>query len=49
MNIALFGKNLAPENGEYMRQLFAELSDKQIGIVVYQPFADIVAAFVPKA
>ena len=48
MNIALFGKNLAPENGEYMRQLFAELSDKQVGIVVYQPFADIVAAFIPE-
>ncbi len=48
MNIALFGKNIAPENGEYMRKLFAELSEKQIGIVVYQPFSDIVAAFVPE-
>ena len=43
--IALFGKTLAPENGEYMRQLFKKLADNQIEIVVYQPFADIVAAF----
>ena len=46
--IALFGKTLAPENGEYMRQLFKKLADNQIEIVVYQPFADIVAAFVPE-
>jgi NAD+ kinase len=48
MTIALFGKNLAPENGEYMRQLFAELAGNQVEIVVYQPFADIVATFVPE-
>ena len=47
MKIALFGKTLAPENGEYMKQLFKELADNQAEIVVYQPFADIVAAFVP--
>ena len=46
--IALFGKTLAPENGEYMKQLFKELADNQVEIVVYQPFADIVAAFVPE-
>ena len=46
--IALFGKTLAPENGEYMRQLFKKLADNQIEIVVYQPFADIVAAFAPE-
>ena len=46
--IALFGKTLAPENGEYMRQLFKKLADNQVEIVVYQPFADIVAAFVPE-
>ena len=45
--IALFGKTIAPENGEYMRQLFKELADNQVEIVVYQPFADIIAAFVP--
>ena len=45
--IALFGKTLAPENGEYMRQLFKELADNQVKIVVYQTFADIVAAYVP--
>ena len=47
MKIALFGKTLAPENGEYMKQLFKELADNQAEIVVYQPFADIVVAFVP--
>ena len=30
-----------------MRQLFKELSDNQVEIQVYQPFADIVAAYVP--
>ena len=42
MKIALFGKTLAPENGEYMKQLFKELADNQTEIVVYQPFANIV-------
>ena len=46
--IALFGKTLAPENGEYMKQLFKELAGNQVEIVVYQPFADIVTAFVPE-
>ena len=48
MTIALFGKNLAPENGEYMRQLFEKLSENQVEMTVYRPFADIVAAFVPE-
>ncbi len=47
MTIALFGKTIAPENGEYMRQLFAELAKNQVEIVVYQPFAELVKAFVP--
>ena len=46
--IALFGKTLAPENGEYMKQLFKELADNQVEIVVYQPFADIVATYIPE-
>ena len=46
--IALFGKTLAPENGEYMKQLFKELADNQVKIIVYQPFADIVATYVPE-
>ena len=46
--IALFGKTLAPENGEYMRQLFEELAGSQAEIVVYQPFANIVAAYIPQ-
>ena len=45
--IALFGKTIAPENGEYMRQLFKKLADNQVEIVVYQLFADIVAAYIP--
>ena len=49
MRIALFGKTLAPENGEYMKQLFQELADNQVDIVVCQSFADIVAAFVPES
>lgn len=48
MNIALFGKTIAPENGEYMRQLFLELSENQVEMTVYKPFADIVADFVPE-
>ena len=48
MKIALFGKNIAPENGEYMRQLFQELSDNQVEILVYQSFAEMVSAFIPK-
>ena len=45
--IALFGKTLSPENGEYMRQLFKELADNHVEIVVYQHFADIVSTYVP--
>ncbi len=48
MKIALFGKTIAPENGEYMRQLFKKLADNQVEIVVYQLFADIVAAYIPE-
>ena len=48
MTIALFGKTIAPENGEYMRQLFAELAKNQVEIVVYQPFAELVKTFVPE-
>ncbi len=48
MKIALFGKTIAPENGEYMRQLFVKLSENQVEMTVYRPFADIVAAFVPE-
>ena len=47
MKIALFGKTIAPENGEYIRQLFEKLSDNQVEMTVYRPFADIVTAFVP--
>ncbi len=46
--IALFGKTLSPENGEYMRQLFNELAYRQVGVSVYKPFAEIVKTFIPE-
>lgn len=47
MKIALFGKSIAPENGDYIRQLFGKLLDNQVEMTVYRPFAGIVADFVP--
>ena len=46
-NIAFFGKALAPENGEYMRQLFAKLNENQIGVTLYRPFAELVKEYLP--
>lgn len=48
MTIALFGKTIALENVGYLRQLFKELHDNQVGITVYRPFSDMVSAFVPE-
>ena len=48
MRIALFGKTIAPENGEYMRQLFKKLSDNQVGMTIYRPFAEMVKAYIPE-
>ena len=48
MKIALFGKNIAPENGEYMRQLFAKLSDNKVGMTVYRPFAEMIKDYIPE-
>ena len=48
MRIALFGKNIAPENGEYMRQLFVKLSEKQIEMTVFKPFVEIIKDYVPE-
>lgn len=48
MNISLFGKNIAPENGEYIRQLLNELSENQVSILIYKPFAQQIASFIPK-
>ena len=39
MKIALFGKNIAPENGIYMRQLIQRLVESQVDVMVYEPFA----------
>lgn len=46
--IALFGKTIAPENGEYMRQLLERLSENHVEMTVYKPFADLINAFFPK-
>ena len=48
MTIALFGKNFAPENADYLRQLLNELAENQAKIAIYKPFADIIAAFIPE-
>ena len=48
MKIALFGKNLAPENGGYIRQLFKKLSDNQVEVTFYRPFSDRLADFLPE-
>ncbi len=48
MKIALFGKTLAPENGDYMRQLLTELAERQAEITIYQPFASLIAACIPE-
>lgn len=48
MTIALFGKNIAPENGEYMRQLFVKLSEKRIETTVFKPFAVMIKDYVPE-
>jgi len=47
MNIALFGKSIAHENGEYMRQLFVKLSDNQVAITIYRPFAEMIKEYIP--
>ncbi len=46
--IALFGKTIAPENGDYMRQLFWKLDEVNFEIVIYQPFEEKVKAFIPE-
>jgi NAD+ kinase len=46
--IALFGKTLTPENGEYMRQLFAKLYDNNAEMTLYKPFVDNVASYIPE-
>ena len=48
MTIALFGKNFQPENADYLRQLLIQLVENQVEIVIYKPFADLVAAFIPE-
>ena len=47
-NIALFGKTFAPENGEYLRQLFSKLLENHIGVTIYRPFAEMIKAYVPE-
>ena len=47
MNIALFGKSLAAENESLMRQLLEILSQHQVGLIVFKPFAQQIASCVP--
>ena len=47
-NIALFGKTFVPENGEYMRQLFANLHENQVGVTIYRPFAGMIKEYIPQ-
>lgn len=48
MTIALFGKNIVPENGEYIRQLFLKLSENQAGMTIYRPFAEMIKDYIPE-
>lgn len=47
-SIALFGKTLAPENGEYMRQLFAKLLENKTEVTIYRPFAELIREYIPQ-
>ena len=47
MTIALFGKNFAPENGDYMRQLFMLLSERQVKILIYKLFLPHIEPYIP--
>ena len=42
MRIAIFGKTIAPENLGYMRQLIQELLDRQVEVMVYEPFSKFI-------
>lgn len=48
MTIALFGKNLAPENGIYMKQLLELLRDNGCKLLVYNRFAEQIETLVPE-
>lgn len=47
MRIAIFGRNLAPENKPYMQQLFNELAKAGAAVSVYAPFAKFVEESIP--
>lgn len=47
MNIALFGKNLAPENFDYMRKVLEVLHEKKANVSVYKPFEELIADCIP--
>lgn len=47
LTIALFGKNLAPENGIYMKQLLELLRDNGCKLLVYNRFAEQIETLVP--
>lgn len=46
--IAIFGKTLSSENKPYLHDLFVELSDCQVEVLVYRPFAELIRDCVPE-
>lgn len=47
MTVALFGKNLAPENSVYMRRLLEELLKNDVGLLAYKPFLEMISDCLP--
>ena len=49
MTVALFGKNLTPENSVYMRKLLEELLKNDVGLLVCKPFLEMIADCIPES
>ena len=49
MTVALFGKNLAPENSVYMRKLLDELLKNNVELLVCKPFLEMIADCIPES
>lgn len=47
MTVALFGKNLSPENSVYMRRLLEELLKNNVKILACKPFLEMIADCIP--
>ena len=48
MTVALFGKNLAPENSVYMRKLLEELLKNDVKLLTCKPFLEMIAECIPE-